>query len=132
MLTYRTIEERRDHSKHLDDTNQVSFFSLFLISRCVLMAFNNSRRLTYVTSFYRSIKVNQSAGCQYCSCLRRKIGRFMLPHLYTLPLTTLWKSYLFVADDIKFFNPHNVHVEGILLCVISAFPRCSFDSMSFC
>ena len=99
---------------------------------CVLTAFDNSKRLTYVTSFYRSIKVNQSAGCQYCSRLRRKIGRFMLPCLYALPLTTLWKSYLFVADDIKFFNPHNVHREGILLCVISAFPRCSFDSMSFC
>ena len=80
---------------------------------------DNSKRLTYVTSFYRSIKVNQSIECQYGSRLRGNIGRSMLPCLYVLPLWVLSGNPNYLSQSISNFLIRTMFTEKIFFCVFS-------------
>ena len=82
-----------------------------------LTAFNdNSKHLTYVTPFYRSIKVNQSTECQYCSCLR--VGRFTLPCLYALPFRLFFGNPTYLSQTISNFFIRTMFTGKVFFCVL--------------
>lgn len=78
----------------------------------------NSKRLTYVTSFYRSIKVNQSTECQYCSRLRWNIGRFMSLCLYALFLRLFFGNPPYLSQTLSNFLIRTMFTGKVFFCVL--------------
>lgn len=79
--------------------------------------FDNSKRLTYVTSFYRSIKVYQSTKCQYSSCLQWNIGRSMLSCLYALILWVFSGNLTYLSQTISNFSIRSMFTGKVFFCV---------------